>query len=351
MQEHSNFGYKNNKSNFIVHEPDTFVIKGKFKLVQTGIYGIFAILLDKEIRKETNYQNFLELYTIVSYFSDLYETDLQESWYTLEKRFNQIRIAGDFATSLTSLFYQEFYSRFANSTGFTHTLIDDCRAKNFEKIEKWLAEICNQIQKDRQIEIRVFAEEIYSHELSSVREMRKKQESKKQKEDEQLLKLSPPQNASPVPTRPILAPTGSGILVKQLKLNTKVLVQLDSNSSKYAYWKECFRLSENESGQLPPLVATVHQIGSIIKNRVDILVTLSDTLYSRFTLESGIKIKPFNADSPQTTIELPSSSKQKEKKEFKSLFHHLIQDKGFIILLFAIIVLALLSSIFYYNSI
>lgn len=317
-------------------QPDVLIVKGKFKFQSASIYGVFVILLDKETKK------FLALHLYSSYFSDLFHTDIKVPWITLEQHINKIAISGEYASSITNLFKHAFIEALFNSDVMTISIIEDFQEKKTDKIYTAIESIFSRVQKDRQVSMELVFEEEFSKEIESIKDLRIRNEQPAV--DHNLLN-TPIIKVNPldltVPANPILSPISDGILSQKIKPGTKLLMKLDSSTEYGQQWIKTFNAFNSEKGESYPIIATVEQIGPIIKNSLDILVRYNPTQYTKFNIESGIKLKIFNPNSPEPVIN--PITHIKDNSQVSISWDTLFSDSSFKKLVIIVIVLTSLA--------
>ena len=286
-------------------ELDILVIKGRFKFDGAGIYGVFSLLISKDFAPNNKLSNNIIEYTLfASYFSDIYHIDLTESWISLEEKYNQINIQNNFAASITNLFKKGFDDHLYRGDAFLVTLLTDYQANQKEKIKASFESIFVQIHKGRSFVIELSMEELNSNDISSFRKTRAINE--KPAPNLELLSASPinvAEGSLSVPANPMLAPVADGISVQDLTPNMKILMKLDTSTAYGQKWVDIFKAFDKQKGIIKPIVATVNQVGPIIKNKMDILVLYTPTQYTKFNIEAGVKIRLYNPHHSNNVIE------------------------------------------------
>ncbi|MGL5956742.1 MAG: hypothetical protein ACRC0X_09155 [Brevinema sp.] len=315
---------------------DTLIIKGKFKFQSAGIYGIFAIILrtdiDFGIYYDLKLNPFISLHILTSYFSDIFHINLKEPWASLEKTFNEIQIKGSYANSITETFQKGTNGVFNENGETSFRLVTDFKENKLSQIHNELDNILSQIYKDRQLHLEISFEEVNGQDIASIKEFRIKNEIPEPNEN---VLNTPAINIDPlnfsIPARPILAPIGEGVPSNQLSKGVRILMKIDSNSSYGQQWINIFKAFDKEHKKVIPLIGTVEQIGPIIKNNLDILVKYQDDQYTKFNIESGIKIKLFQPHGQELVID-PLSQDHYERKTNNSSnkgLQQLFQEQGF----------------------
>lgn len=340
-------------------KPDTLIIKGKFKFQSSGIYGIFVVIFNTNITNkdfydtDMEYSPFMGLHIIVSYFSDLFHTDLNSSWSVLEKTFNELSIKGSHAASITNNFQRAIFQNLIDDPDLCLRIVNDYKNKFTDKINQEFDKMLSNIYKDRQIDLELFFEELSSESIASIKIQRI--ETEKPDIDKELLS-TPSITINPlyfsIPADPILAPTGEGIPSNQLSPGIRILMKIDGTNNYGLEWIEIFKAYDKDEKKILPVVGTVDQIGPVIKNSVNILVKYQEEQYTKFNIESGIKLKLYTPSlinknnkiiDPMAIGVTPSF---KEIKNFNQLFH----EKNFqstLITGFILLILAIIA--FYFN--
>lgn len=334
-------------------EPDTLVIKGKFKFGGSGIYGIFSIILSdpratSDYSSEHNDNPIIGLNLIASYFSDLFYTDIKESWISLEKTFNNIQISGEFASSITNSFRSSLMETFSSDGIFARTIISDYYNENFTNIEKGLESVFTRIHKDRKINIEIVFEHLSSDDIRSIKKDRIMEEIPEANTDvlETPSIVINSQDIS-IPANPILAPN-DGISANQLSRGLRILMRIDASHSYGQKWIEIYRLFNKDSATIYPLIGTVDQIGPVIKNSLDIMVKYQENQYSKFNIEAGVKLKVYNPNLTIAVVDPLALDISPKQMEGSQTLHNLIHEKNFKFMATAGIALAILSFIALY---
>jgi len=277
--------------------PDILIVKGKFKFQSASIYGVFTVLFDEE-KKEA-----LELHIYSSYFSDLYTMDIKIPWSILEKKFNKLGISGEFASSITNLFKHAFTEYLFKGLDITESIINDFNDNKTDKIFTSIEHIFNHVQKDRHIIMELSFEEEFSKEIESIKNLRIHEEQPKT--DDPILN-TPLIQVNPldlnIPAHPILSPISQGILSQNIIPGAKLLMKIDLSTDYGHQWVKNFNAYNKETGTSSPIIATVEQVGPIIKNTIDILVKYNPNQYTKFNIESGVKLKIFDSMSTEPVI-------------------------------------------------
>ncbi|MGL4676174.1 MAG: hypothetical protein ACRCWI_00715 [Brevinema sp.] len=316
--------------------PDTLIIKGKFKFQSAGIYGIFAIILRTDISFDTYYDlkinPFIAMHILTSYFSDISHIDLKEPWASLEKTFNEIQIKGSYANSITETFQKATNSVFHKNGETSFRLIADFKENKLSSIQHELDAILSKVYKDRQLNLELAFEEVNAHNIASIKELRIKNEIPQPNED---ILYTPTININPlnfsVPANPVLDPVGEGINSNQLSKGIRILMRIDESSKYGQQWINIFKAYDPVIKKVIPIVGTIDQIGPIIKNSLDILVKYQEDQYTKFNIESGIKIKLFQPYAQEQVID-PLSQEYYEsylKSTNNKSLQQLFQDKDF----------------------
>ena len=294
---------------FEIKDPDTLIIKGKFKFKNASMYGIFAVLLSKGSGDSNDttvaINNYcISTHIIASYFSDLFFTDITESWIVLEETFNALEIKGEYAVSITDNFKKGLAKAFSNETDKVSAMLKDFSEKKFGNLEKEMENILTQSYKNVAIQMEIQYEELSSADILSIKGNRILDESPQANSDV----LETPfirihhQDFS-IPAHPVLAPTGEGIPANQLSNGIRILMKVDGNTDYGKQWIKTFNLSNTEKSTINYLVGTVDQIGPSIKNSIDVLVKYRSDQYTKFNIESGIKLKFYNPNFPEGIVD------------------------------------------------
>lgn len=327
----------------VVEDSNVLVIKGKFKFQGSGIYGVWMLLVNKDFNKEDVLNNIVEFKLFASYFSDMYHIDISESWVTLEEKFNQIQIKNSYAVSITDLFRGAFDDKIYNNDVFLHTLINDYKNNNFETIYNNFESVFLYIHKDRQIIMDFQMEELDVNDITSIRQSRVIEE--KPKINQEFLStptISVNSEALHVPASPVLAPVIDGILAGKIKQGMRILMKLDPSSSYGQKWVEIFNAFNEKEKIIIPIVATVDQIGPIIKNKLDVLVTYQPNQYTKFNVESNVKLRLYNLSNKEQTIDPLVVSEEKTTDVFN--WKTLYSDTSFrilVVICFSLFVLSI----------
>ncbi len=331
---------------------DVLIIKGKFKFQSSGIFGMFAILMRSDTESADFYDDasnpFLSLNIIVSYFSDVFQTDLKESWDILEEKFNEIEISNDYATSMTNNFRRGFINSLSNEE-IGLEIISDFKKNNIHSIEREIDRILTQAHKDIKVDFELFFEEADGRNIASVRKLRMDSESPLPNDD---ILTTPSARANPtefyIPATPILSPLGEGVPSNQLSPGVRILMKVNTSTSYGRHWAEHFKLYDKDTKTYLPIVGTIDQVGPVIKNCLDIVVKYQHDQHTKFNIESGIKLKLFNPHSSDSYIDPLVYRRDNSQKETKTM-SQLLEEEGFRSLLavgVCALVLAMLSLYF-----
>ncbi len=309
---------------------DILIIKGRFKFQSSGIYGIFAILFRSDTESPDFYNSesnpFISFHIIVSYFSDIFQIDLQESWETLEETFNKLEIGSDYATTLTSTFQRGFTGTLANEEiGFE--IVADFKNDRHHSIEREIDRILTQAHKDVAVNFELFYEEADGRNIESIRKLRIEHENPLSNED---TLSTPSARTNPtefyIPASPILAPVGEGIASNQLSPGIRIMMRVNTGSSYGMHWVEYFKLYDKETKTYLPIVGTIDQIGPVIKNCLDIVVKYQNDQHTKFNIESGIKLKLFNPHSDDVFVDPLVYREDTIKKPAKTMSQLLAEE-------------------------
>ena len=338
---------------FEIKAPDTLIIKGKFKFKNASIYGIFAVLLSKGNNCNNNSvveQDYcISTHIITSYFSDLYYIDVDESWVVLEETFNTLEIKGEYAVSITQNFKKGLYDAFSSDTDRVSSFLKDYSEKKIGNIHKELENIFAQSYKDRAIHLELYFEELSRADITSIKDNRIIDEAPETNKDIlETPSITIQHQDFSVPAHPILAPTGEGIPANQLSKGTRILMKVDANTDYGKQWVETFNLSNTTNHTIDYLVGTIDQIGPSIKNSLDILVKYRPDQYTKFNIESGIKLKFYNPNFPEGVIDPLVDFNDRYQTSKAKNYSQLFSDPGLKLLINVGIALTILSFIALY---
>lgn len=343
---------------FNIKSPNTLIIKGKFKFKNANVCGIFTILLLKGNNTEyyednsdilSNNNAFIKSHMIASYFSDLFLTDISESWITLEEKFNTLEIKSDYAVSITDTFKKVFYDAFIDNNERVTSLIKDFNTNKINNIHKELTNILSLPYKDRSVQVELSFEELNSEDIESIKNFRIIEE--KPEANNNIL-TTPSVVISHqdyyIPANPILAPTGEGISINQLFHGTRILMRVDSNTDYGKQWIENFHLLNPEKNTIDPIVGTVDQIGPIIKNKVDIIVKYKKNQYTKFNIEAGVKLKQYNPKISESTVDPLKIYNEQQDSNNSTNYSQIFDEPGLKPLIIVGILLTVLSLVALY---
>lgn len=293
---------------------DTLVIKGKFKFQSLGIYGIFAVILRTDIQTNLDDHSeispFLSSNIIVSYFNDIFQTDITIPWAILEQDFNSKIIKESYAVSLTNQFQKHLHDAFTSNTSLCTRILERLKENRKSSITVEFDQLLSAQYTERELQIETYCEELSSNSIKTIREQRIKQERPKDNRDilETPSIVTNPLHFS-IPAEPVLAPVGQGILSDQLSCGIRILMKIDGRSSYGLEWIQSFKDTHKEKDNKHLfIVGTINQIGPTVKNRVSILVTYQTEQYTKFTVESGVKIKLYHPLEEGITVIDPLSN-------------------------------------------
>ncbi len=311
---------------------DILIIKGRFKFQSSGIYGIFAILFRSDTESPDFYNSesnpFMSFHIIVSYFSDIFQINLQESWETLEETFNKLEIGSDYATTLTSNFQRGFTSTLVNEE-IGLEIVADFKNDRHHSIEREIDRILTQAHKDVAVNFELFYEEADGRNIESIRKLRIEHENPLSNED---ILSTPSARTNPtefyIPASPILAPIGEGIASNQLSPGVRIMMRVNTGSSYGMHWVEYFKLYDKETKTYLPIVGTIEQMGPVIKNCLDIVVKYQHDQHTKFNIESGIKLKLFNPHSDDAFVDPLVYREDTIKKPAKTM-SQLLEEESF----------------------
>ena len=338
---------------FEIKEPDTLIIKGKFKFKNAGMYGIFAILLSKGKFSEDNsitVNNYcISSHVIASYFSDLFFIDIAESWIVLEETFNALEIKGEYAVSITQNFKKGLSDFFSKNADKVSSFLKDHSENKLGNIEKELENIFTQSYKNVAIQLDLNFEELASADILSIKDHRIMDEAPKTNSDIlETPSIKIHHQDFSIPAHPVLAPTGEGILANQLSKGIRILMKVDTNTDYGKQWIQTFNLFNEKKGSIDFLVGTIDQIGPAIKKSIDVLVKYRPDQYTKFNIETGIKLKLYNPNSSDGVVDplvdFATQYQVENPKNYSQLFH----DPGLRLLIGVGAILTILSFIALY---
>ncbi|MGL4366865.1 MAG: hypothetical protein ACRCTQ_01080 [Brevinemataceae bacterium] len=286
------------------------VIKGKFKFETSNVYGLFSILINIDLCI------IIESYIIISYFSDLGAVNIKQSWFKLEELFNDMKITGNFAENYTRIF-EKLFKEVLKNNNTIESIISDYNKHQIKKIENLMTDIFARMQKDKHLSLELGYEETSLEDLKIIRSTRIQQETPSP--NVELINAKPIQidtNAISIPAFPILAPISGSIKSQSLQPGTKILMKLDSSTPYGQEWIETFHALDHRKGEIIPVVAKVDQISPIIKKSLDILVYYNKNQYTKFNIETDVRLKAFDPSSKEKMI-IPEDLQDKLSPEIQ----------------------------------
>ncbi|MGL4561507.1 MAG: hypothetical protein ACRCV0_04380 [Brevinema sp.] len=292
------------------------IIKGKFKFINKNIYGIFALLIDKNEKKIVN------TWLFASYFQDMYDTNIYVPWTSFNDKLNQLQLTGSFAESVTISLQNAINEYLHRDKSVVNLLADDILYKDMKEIKNTVLSIFNHVEKKSAITLEVATEtinvsegqennvNITENEPNDTEILNSMDTLSTETEDENTINQKPS-----IPAHPVLAPFYQSILSQKLKIGDKILMQIDESNE---YGKKCAELfgayeRENNKGKLHPIIATVSKIIKKSDKTLNIVAHYNHTYYTKFNIEEGVKIKYYDSNSPEIVINPMHTSVIEEK--------------------------------------
>jgi len=266
-----------------------FVIKGRFKAVDTNTFGLFIIFLDSD------HQNVDTITVLASHFSSMFETEPTEGWASIEERMQDLKWKGEFATSISR------DAQVALETSLNNLRAEELNTlikSNAEgKIQNLLSVILVKPLADKNISIDVAWETATSEQIQAVRNEREQRSAGQVESPDAPAGDSDfvvEEGSVVLDVKLVLSPV-SGIPIFEIKPGDKIMVKIDPTSKRGLYFIELLNAkNENDILAIP---ATVNEVKIGKANEYLILMKIGEGIYGKVSETEQVKIRRFNPET------------------------------------------------------
>jgi hypothetical protein len=298
----------------------TFILKGRFKALETNSFGLFVIFINEELRMVEN------LIAVVSRFSSLYDIDPSIPWYNLEENLINLKWKGDISVNITIDLQNYMESTLDRDRG--NELYMLVINSDTNKVESLLQSLLMKPLNDRNIHLDLVTEYVSNVELSARRAERNKakEEEKKPPPPEPNVKMK---NAIDLDL--VLAPV-SGIPVFELQKGDKIMVKISDKLPKGKYYVDL--LGARVEGNIIPIPAEVAEIKRNENNEYMILCKIGEKIFGKAVEPEQVKLKKYDdlIESERTLREFSLDDDTSDKTGFP-LFIIIVGALTFVILM------------------
>jgi hypothetical protein len=282
----------------------TFILKGRFKALDTNSYGLFIIFINEELRMVEN------LIAVVSRFSALYDVDPSTPWHNLEENLINLKWKGDISINITIDLQNYMESTLDRDRGNELYMLVINNDTN--KVESLLQSLLMKPLNDRNIHLDISTEYVSNVELSSRRAERNRVKEQEKKPKEPVLGAKA-KNAIDLDL--VLAPV-SGIPVYELQTGDRIMVKINDKLPKGKYYVDL--LGARIDGNIIPIPAEVTEIKRNEKHEYMILCKIGEKIYGKAVEPEQVKLKKYDdlVESERTLREFSLDNESSEKKGF-----------------------------------
>jgi len=301
-----------------------FILKGRFKALETNAYGLFIIFFNEKLKEVDN------LMAIASHYSAIFETNPHLPWYYFEENVINLKWKGDIAVNISLDLQNYMESSLKRDRGYElFTLIKN---NDEMRIEALLQAILIKPLSDRNLIIETVSETVSKESMRIIREEKNKPKTVKPREKSPEFNLK---GASVVDVDLILAPV-SGIPIYELAKGDKVMVKINDKTTNGKYFIDM--LGARVEGNIIPISAQVIDIKRGNNKEYYILCKLDEGVYGKAIETEQVKLKKYDDifKDKSKVDELPVSEDLQKKGSFP-LFTLIIGALIFLLLLIFII--------------
>ena len=319
---------------------DIFIIKGRFHLKTSNVYGIFVLLIDTALKE------LAESYVYVSRYSDFPEANINTNWEELEPILTDIFLNNRFSSSLTQNYRSCFRDALKNRVSSIEDILYDYKEKNFQKTVIAMESIIVLNSKEKNVGVELAYEEIAQDELDHIRHERGEQEAEiiaqeNTQQNPDAKPISVTQNYFNIPAHPVLDPS-HGIPARDLRIGTLILTSIDVSTE---YGRKCVKLlkaKEQGTDKPIPLVGRVEQVGIPLNKTVNIVINYGNKTLSIFDVEQNIRVKTYESDDHQKVIHPSNIAQEQEQKQQAEAEEYSVKKSPDYLLIGAVVVFVML---------
>lgn len=280
-----------------------YILKGRFKALDTNTFGLFTVFLDKSRRS-------IEKMTVaVSHFSSLYEMNPEQDWFKFDQHIQQVRYRGEVSQNLTADFQSLFHSSFGPEV--VETFLDAVEGKSLQKAEHVFVSVIGKALQDKALTVQLEKQTVSREEMERTKAEAAASASVSASAPSQ---APAPAKAEPEPAQDttfavedgavilnvdlVIGPIG-GIPIFELKPLDRIYVKIPGRTPKEMTFVNLLN-ARNESGEILPVPATVKEVrrdkGA---KQVEILVEIVPGVYGKATEQESVKLKRYDPAADQ----------------------------------------------------